>query len=46
MKLIKECQICRSNIAKYNCKICGSYVCETCFDKERGICNNCKGGKK
>jgi hypothetical protein len=46
MNITKECQICKSKIAKYSCAACGNYVCEVCFDKNKMICNNCKGGKR
>ncbi len=46
MKLLTNCKICNQAIAKYNCNLCGSSVCENCYDKLKGVCISCKQGKK
>lgn len=37
------CQVCESRPANYTCDSCGAYVCESHFEKERGICADCAG---
>ncbi|MBU2634652.1 MAG: orotate phosphoribosyltransferase [Nanoarchaeota archaeon] len=45
MELIKPCSLCRKNIANNTCRLCGTFVCESCYDKTKGICINCSKGK-
>lgn len=40
MEKLKICQICKKNIAYYNCKLCGKHVCANCYNN--GLCQNCK----
>ncbi|MFH1376004.1 MAG: hypothetical protein ABIH25_00035 [Candidatus Woesearchaeota archaeon] len=42
MQVLKPCQICKQAIAKHNCQKCGAHVCDSCFNKEKNICTNCK----
>ncbi|MFP3215041.1 MAG: hypothetical protein RXR32_00610 [Candidatus Micrarchaeota archaeon] len=39
------CYIC-GKPAKHVCKLCGRHVCEEHYDKETGLCINCKLGKR
>lgn len=44
MKQYKECQICKTNIGKHTCQICGALVCNNCYEK--GMCIKCRQGKQ
>ena len=46
MKVLKPCSICRKEIAKNNCILCGLQVCDNCYNKEKHICKNCEEGKR
>ena len=41
MRIQKACMDCQSNISKFRCGNCGSFVCEKCYDGSKGLCNRC-----
>ncbi|UCH71870.1 MAG: hypothetical protein JSW62_05605 [Thermoplasmatales archaeon] len=46
MDLIGLCSICGKPRAMFTCSLCGRLVCNSCFDSQHNVCNNCKMGKK
>ncbi|MCK5261533.1 MAG: hypothetical protein KAJ44_05090 [Thermoplasmatales archaeon] len=43
--LLGLCSICGKPGAMFTCHMCGKLVCASCFDKEHGVCNQCRIGK-
>lgn len=41
MEILTQCQSCKQKIARYICALCGSNVCDDCYNVKKGVCNNC-----
>lgn len=46
MKQATICMICEDELGNFSCGTCGRVVGLKCFDKNSGLCINCKSGKK
>ncbi len=46
MKEKIACMICEDELGSFSCSMCGKVVGLKCFDKNSGLCVNCKQGKK
>ena len=42
MKQLKVCDVCGLEIGKYQCRKCKGLICESDYDQNTGICENCK----
>ncbi|MBT3406052.1 hypothetical protein HN419_02685 [Candidatus Woesearchaeota archaeon] len=46
MDVLKQCQVCKVEVASCTCKKCGALVGKNCFDSESAVCVVCRGGKR